>query len=272
MRRLAQALGLALGLGLVVGALLLFWVFRVEPELWDTRTYTLEDADLAGLTVVFLSDLHPASHQRERLQRIVQHANALQPDIILLGGDYIKGRSDTTSLPIETVVEELGKLQAPLGVYAVMGNHDLWYSKQRVLAAFEKNGIPVLDNSHIVLDEGKIPFTLAGVDDLWDGKPDLEKTLAGVQGPVILLSHNPELFPSVPGSVNLTLSGHTHGGQVQFPYTGVVLTPVKQKYSFGLFEENGNTIIVSTGIGTSVLPVRFMCVPEVVRIRFVPEA
>ncbi len=262
---------LGLGLCVVVGCVLLFWVFSVEPNMLDTRRYTVEDNALAGLNVVYITDLHVGPKQKERLQSIVHHANALKPDLVVLGGDYVKGRSDKTTLAIEILAEELGKLQAPLGVYTVLGNHDVWYGKQRVIDAFEKRGIPVLENKNVPLAKGDIAFHLAGVEDFWEGKPDIPKTLQGVTGPVLLLSHNPDLFPDVPEHVNLTLAGHTHGGQVVFPFIGALFIPAKREYASGRITEGNKCMLVSTGVGTSILPVRFNCVPEVVHIQFVEE-
>lgn len=262
---------LGLGLCVIVGCVLLFWVFAIEPKMLDTRQYTVEDNALAGLNVVYITDLHVGPKQKERLQEVVRHANALKPDLILLGGDYVKGRHDKTTLAIEVVAEELGKLQAPLGVYTVLGNHDMWYGQQRVIDAFEKNGIPVLENKNVLLQKGDMVFYLAGVQDLWEGKPDIAKALQGVTGPVLLLSHNPDLFPKVPENVSLTLAGHTHGGQVVFPFIGALFIPAKREYASGRIVEGNKTMLVSTGIGTSILPVRFNCVPEVVNIQFVEK-
>ena len=125
------------------------------------------------------------------------------------------------------------------------------------------------NNNTFVQTEDK-GFFIAGVEDLKTGRPDVKKALKGINGAVILLTHSPDVFEDVPDSVNLTLAGHLHGGQVRIPFIGAIFCPSKfgTKYACGYFEENNKKMYVTTGIGTSKLPIRFLCIPEIVVIDF----
>ncbi len=257
-------------IGIVLGAGMLLWAFGIEPKLLMPRFYRLPQQNLAGLRIVFISDLHIAPNQRGRLQKIVREANKSEPDIIILGGDYVKGHKGTTSMPPEKIAAELRKLQAKNGIFAVLGNHDWYLDGEKVRQALQQAGIPVLENENISLQTGRGELTIAGAADYTMRIPDLEKTLKGAHAPVLLVTHSPDIFPQVPKNVMLTLAGHTHGGQVAVPFIGPLLIPSDfgRRYAGGLIEEDGKKMIVGRGLGTSLLPVRFNCPPEIVIIDF----
>ncbi len=159
---------------------------------------------------------------------MVEVVNASQPDAVLLLGDFvIQGVAGGRFVPPETIAAQLARLRAPLGVYAVLGNHDWWLDGPRVARAFTGAGIPILDHVAISLRRDRSPVWLAGIADLWEGRPDVAATLARVtdDAPVIAMTHNPDIFPAIPSRVCLTVAGHTHGGQVAFPFVGPPVVP-----------------------------------------------
>lgn len=243
--------------------LLVYSVF-VEPNILTVRKIKLNNEALKGLRIVFASDFHIKPHERLRLKRVVRKINAQNADIVLLGGDYVNGHKKGTTLLPSDIAEELAKLQSKLGTVAVMGNHDGWQGKKEIIEEFEKVGISVLENAGKDYER----FSVAGVEDLQTGMPDINRALKGCKKPVILLSHTPDIVEKIPSDVTLTLAGHTHGGQVVLPVKGAITVPSKYgtKYAYGLFENE--RMYVSRGLGTSILPLRFNCFPEIVVIEF----
>ncbi len=222
-----------------------------------------------GLRIALLSDLHIGSPHVgiDKLQKVVECTNAEGPDLIVLLGDFVTGgpggRHNGDFVEPEKTAAELKKLRAPLGVYAVLGNHDWWYDGERVGQALTHAGIPVLENQAARIG-GR--FWLGGIADLWTREPDIAGTLAQVSNadPVILITHNPDIFPEVPARVGLTLAAHTHGGQVDLPVIGRVVTTSKLGYVAGEYVRQGRHLFVTTGIGTSIMPVRLGVPPEIV--------
>ena len=259
-----------LAIAAVFGAGALFWAFGIEPKLLTVRFYRFSLQNLSGLRIVFISDLHIAPSHRKRLQKIVQKVNKLSPDVIILGGDYVKGHKGATSMPPEEIAAELQKLDAESGVFAVLGNHDWYLDGEKVRQALLKAGITVLENKNISVKTRFGMLTIAGAADYTMRVPDLNKSLENARTPVLLVTHSPDIFSEVPPEVMLTLAGHTHGGQVALPFIGPLLVPSDfgRRYAGGMIEENGKKMIVGRGLGTSLLPLRFNCPPEIVVIDF----
>jgi hypothetical protein len=159
-------------------------------------------------------------------------------------------------------------LRPPLGTFAVLGNHDWWNDGERITKALRQAGLSVLENESRRIERGGKSFWVAGVADMWTRQPDIAGSLAQVlkDDPVILITHNPDIFPEVPPRVSLTLAGHTHGGQVNFPLVGRPIVPSNfgQRYASGHVVEGGRHLFVSDGIGTSIIPVRFRVPPQIV--------
>lgn len=143
----------------------------------------------------------------------------------------------------EASARVLRSLQAPLGVYAVLGNHDWWFDGTRVRKALEAEGIPVLEDRAIPLMFHHTSIWLAGVSDFWEAAHDVRRALSGVDetSPVIVVTHNPDVFPEIPGRVTLTIAGHTHGGQVAVPGWGRPVVPSQfgERYAIGHIVEGG---------------------------------
>jgi predicted MPP superfamily phosphohydrolase len=250
-------------------AALALWAFVVEPQRLVVHRETLTIPGWAPrppLRIAVAGDLHAGSPWTgtAKLRRVVRAMNEARPDVIVLLGDYvIQDVIGGRFMPPETIAGELRSLHAPLGVFAVIGNHDNWLDGKRVAAALRAAGITVLED-----EVARTPtFTLAGVSDLWTAPHKLDATLAKVTGPepIILLTHNPDLFPHVPARVSLTLAAHTHGGQVNLPLVGRLIVPSAfgQRFAAGHIVEGGRHLWVTTGVGTSILPVRFGVPPEV---------
>ena len=262
----------ARSIGAVV-VLLGLWAFWLEPASLSVAQAELS-LDWSGdtpLRVAVLADLHVGSpfNGMANLRRTIDLTNAAKPNLICILGDLvITGVRGGHFVPPEDIAAELARLRAPSGVFAVLGNHDDWLDHDRVKRALESNGIPVIEETAVRLATAAGPVWVAGISDLWMGRPDIATALAGVPddgSPVLLLTHNPDVFPDVPARVTLTLAGHTHGGQVRFPFVGAPIVPSRfgQRFAAGHLVEGGRHLFVATGVGTSILPVRFRVPPAV---------
>ena len=225
---------------------------------------------LAGLKIAVISDLHGGAPfiDTAKIDSVVAMTNAARPDLILLAGDYAGHVWGSHPLPVETIAQHLKPLSAPLGVYAVLGNHDhIVEGALRVRRALEQNGIVVLANDHVPLRTPKGALTLVGIDDADSFHADPAQAVAGLpeNKPVLCLTHSPDIFPYIPAICALTVAGHTHGGQVLLPLVGRLIVPSAygQRYAIGTIREQGRVFFVSSGIGTSVIAVRFGVPPEI---------
>jgi len=268
LRVAADAIILLLGL-------MLFWGFFIEPNRLVVRQETIEidnwPQSLDGLRIAVISDLHVGGSfiDDKKLRSIVDRTNQLQPDIIILLGDYMSSNGwIRRRVEPEVFAPILKNFSAPLGTYSVLGNHDSWYDGQKVRAGLEQNGIKVLENEVVQINTRGTSFWLVGLADLWTRPQLIQETLAKVpEGQtVIALTHNPDIFPRLPARVPLLLAGHTHGGQVRFPLIGSVVESSRygERYERGHVFENNHHLFVTTGIGTSIMPVRFGVPPEIV--------
>jgi predicted MPP superfamily phosphohydrolase len=232
------------------------WAFVIEPARLTVRRITLRIPNWRhehqDIKIAVLSDLHVGSPFTglEKIQQVVALTNAERPDLVVILGDYvIQGVVGGTFVAPEPIGEVLKGLSAPLGVVSVLGNHDWWYSGRRVTSALAKAGIVVLENQAYPIQFNGKPFWIVGIADLWTRMPDIDAALLQVKddSPVILITHNPDIFPIVTQRVSLTLAGHTHGGQVNLPVLGRLLVPSKfgQRYAQGHIVEGGRHLFVS---------------------------
>ena len=254
-----------------------------------------------NLKLAVVADIHACEPWMglDRIRRFVARTNATNPDAVLLLGDYVAGqRMSRMSSPVPRAgwANALAELSAPLGVHAVLGNHDWWEDRELqstrsgivpARTALEDAGIPVYENGAVRLMKDGEPFWLAGLGDQWaywptadeypafvkggrigyTGVHDLSGTLAKVNdgAPVILMAHEPDIFPEVPDRVALTISGHTHGGQIRVAgFAPIVPSKYGRRYVYGHIVENGRNLIVSGGLGCSGFPLRFGSQPEIV--------
>lgn len=263
-----------LGVLSAVFGMLAVWAFFLEPRRLVVHREALDvpswRPELAGLRVALISDLHVGSPYwgLDRLRSLVATTNAEQPDLVLLAGDYtINGVAFGTKIAPEAIAEVLGGLRAPLGVVAVLGNHDWIRYGDRIRAAFSSRGIVVLDNEvHVVQRGGRLLFLVGLADEIMRPQ-SVARTVESVPSgeTSLVLVHEPDVFMNVGPRPSLTLAGHTHGGQVVLPLLGrpVVSSIHGERLAAGHVVDGGRHLFVTTGVGTSIFPVRFGVPPEV---------
>ena len=257
---------------------LLVWGYRTalaDPVVRHAE-YNLPGYQGTPLTALLISDIHVAGPDMPpaRLARIVGQINALRPDVVLIAGDLVSDkRSATRSYSMAEAVAPLAALRPRIGTFAVLGNHDHWRDAKEAAAALGAAGIVLLSNAA----KRAGPLAIGGLDDDYTGRADLPRTLAAlrnVAGVPILLSHSPDPFPGVPAGPILMVAGHTHCGQIRLPLIGPLATMSDhgRRYACGLMREDGKTLIVGAGLGTSIAPLRLGAVPDMWLIRLVPDA
>lgn len=240
--------------------------YRFTPPGFPKRAKPLRIAAIADLHAV--EPWMPLS----RIEEIVRATNALEPDLIVLLGDYVSAiprRLRSGIVPMQVWGGALAKLSAPLGTFAVLGNHDWYHEPEAVRAALAGNGIPVFENEAKKLKTADgFEFWLAGLGDQVARRDDLASTMRAItdDAPALLLAHEPDIFPQVPERISLTLCGHTHGGQIRVPFLGPLIVPSRYgaRYAYGHIVEQGRHLVVSGGLGCTFLPVRFAMPPEIV--------
>lgn len=252
---------------------LALWAFVIELNLLSVTQAEIRLPALPpafdGTRIVAIADIHGGSRFTGpgKIARVVRAANEQNPDFIFLLGDYVTGNIKKTPNMSE---QEIAKLLAPLharyGVYAILGNHDWWVSGTRgVSNALKSAGIHLIDDQIVPIEKDGARIWLAGIPDLWIRKRHDFTSLIPNTGFIIGLTHNPDVFPVLQPPIPLLFAGHTHGGQVRLPFIGRPIVPSSygQRYAAGLIEENGRHLYVTTGVGTSILPVRFGVPPEI---------
>jgi len=261
------------------------YAFAIEPSFrLVVKHHTVRSAawpkDHPALRIGVIADLHACEPWMsvDRIDEIVARTNALEPDIIVVLGDLAAGlkRFRTRALAPEEWAVPLSRLRAPLGIHAVLGNHDWWTNVDAVRFGLSRAGIPIYENDAIPIRYRRRRFWLAGIGDQiahqtptggFRGVDDLAGTLAQVDNddPVVLMVHEPDIFVDVPDRVAVTLAGHTHGGQVRVPGLGrpVVPSAYGQRFAYGHIVEDNRDLVVSGGLGCSILPVRFGVPPEI---------
>lgn len=218
------------------------------------------------VTVLLMSDIHVAGPDMppERLRRVVRQANALQPDIVLIAGDFISEKRVATNVySMAEAIQPLEGLRPRIGTFAVLGNHDHWADAGGARTALRKAGVRLLENDAVKAG----PLAIGGIDDDFTGRADVPRTAArlkALSGPKLLLSHSPDPFPGLPGDIQLMLAGHTHCGQIALPLMGAITTMSRhgKRYACGLIRERGRTLVVTAGLGTSGLPLRLGAVSD----------
>lgn len=270
-RFLSWALGAGLALGVAASATAGYGLV-LEPGWLQVKRIPVAlpglPPALDGLTIAHLTDLHWGRYTGLReIRAAVEAANALEPDLVVLTGDYVLGSADYAG----PCAAELAALRAPLGVYSIPGNHDHWTNIATVGGALAAAGLPLMRNEARRLEVAGAALWLAGLDDVYERYDDLESALALVppDEPVLLLVHEPDFAmraAAAPWSILLQLSGHSHGGQVRLPFLGPPILPrLGRIYPAGLQAVAGTALQVYTNCGVGVIspPVRLNCRPEV---------
>jgi hypothetical protein len=247
------------------------WAGWIEPRRLVVRDVELElphwPPRLDGLRAGVLSDLHAGVPHMglDKIARAVDALNDRAPDVQLLLGDHLDSSQPwRRRLAPEVVAAEIARLRAPLGTISVIGNHDWRNAGDRIWRALVAEGVTVLEDRAVELANG---LWVAGLGDMRHRRPEVAEALREVPpgAPVIVLTHDPDMFPEIPEQVALTLAGHTHGGQVAIPVLRRPMLPSHygERYARGHIVEHGRHLLVSSGLGTSGLPIRLLAPPEV---------
>jgi len=256
------------------------YAFFIEPNRLVLHQETIQidnwPPELNGLRIALIGDIHTGGPfiNEKKLHQIVELTNQQNPDLIVLLGDYVSPDSwHSHRVEPEVTAGILKDLHAPLGVYSILGNHDWWYNGAKVRQALEANGIRVLDEEVAEVKWRGRSFWLIAFADLWTRPQHIQETIrkAPEGATTIGLSHNPDIFIHMPRTMPLMLAAHTHGGQVRLPLIGTPITPsyFGPRYTAGHVFEDGHHMFVTTGIGTSILPLRFRVPPEIVMLTIV---
>jgi predicted MPP superfamily phosphohydrolase len=259
---------LAAGAGFAAGAAITHKALTERFRLTVTRgVFGIRNLppDLDGLTLAHLTDLHAGPHTPiEFIREAVRLTNQLQPDVVLLTGDYVEEDGEH----LAACAEVLAGLRVPLGAYAALGNHDHEVGAELVVEALQTAGLRVLRNASAPLGRGAGRLWVVGLDDTAGYWGDFRAALADVPPgePVVLLSHIPDVLPKAAAlDVDLVLAGHTHGGQVQIPAIGAPHAPVRLGAAFvsGSRRKRHTRMQINRGIGTTTWPIRYGCPPEI---------
>lgn len=252
------------GAGLAAG-----YPFFIERYIVLTNTHTIPVPNLPrefeGFRITQITDIHYGFLVPEKIvERVVSKANQCQTDIIVCTGDYIHERNSVVQ--INTVWPILEKLSAPAGVFSVLGNHDHWGDTDRSIYWLDRTGQNIRHRSVPVKRNGK-RIWIGGAGDLWEDENGIDEAFENVPGEEckICLAHNPDTADlNYDTRIDLMISGHTHGGQVDIPFVGPPILPVQNKrYSSGFIRSKKTNLFISKGIGWSIIPVRFNCYPEI---------
>src|SRR5687768_15249638 len=275
-----------------VCALCLFYSYFIEPNRLVVTDETIDikglDPSFDGLRIAVISDIHGGSNgaSAENIRRLVETTNAQNPDMIVLLGDYVSQghtrqpvRDRPLRMAVSEIADNLSGLRAKHGVFAVLGNHDGWYGDAEIAAELTRVGYRVLQNEIAIIRHNEMPLRVFGLKDQLklDSWRTFDSTVRATvasypkEGPIIVLEHSPDMFnilnywKNLNPDFKLMFAGHTHGGQVWLPILGAPLVPSSfgQRYTRGHIQEEGIDMFVTSGVGTSILPFRFMVPPEV---------
>ena len=255
-----------------------YWNATRDPIV-RRATLTLADWPQGAppVSLLLISDTHVAGPDMppSRLRRIFDSLNKLNPDVVLLAGDFISEKRVATRLyPPDELTAPFAVLRSWLGVFAVMGNHDHWSNAPAIAAGFRKANVVVLSNEAVRVG----PVIIGGVDDEFTGHDNLAATFAAMdalgRGPRVILSHGPDIVPHLPAPVAFVAAGHTHCGQIALPVIGAItyVSRYGSRFACGLINDRGQRVVVAAGLGTSIVPLRFGAPPDVWLITLAPPA
>lgn len=268
-----------IALGLIALVSVKAWTDTMATPIVQRTSVKLENfpAGTPPVTIALISDIHVAGPDMppSRLRKIVSQINDLEPDYVMIAGDMVSEKRTATHIyTAAQITAPLQDFDDRIVKIAVPGNHDHWFDMEGIRGGLLKAGFVVLANEAAQFG----PLIVGGLDDDYTGRADLPATLAGMtsvsgeaapeetpSGGRILLSHSPDPFPDMPRNFGLMLAGHTHCGQWRYPWGGAPATMSKygDRYACGRVNENGNSVIVGAGLGTSLLPIRFFTRPEI---------
>ncbi len=273
MKLLLKRIAFVFGLIIFILTSIAFYSYYIEPNRLIVHEENLKvpnwSANLDRFKIVAISDIYGGAHfiTEEKIRRIVELANAQNSDLIVLLGDFVsqtQGRGSDLKMPSEIIAENLKNLTAKYGVYAIIGNHDWWYDEKKVRRELEAAKIKVLENEVAAIQVNGETVNMWGIEDYWKhSKVPLEAfNQIAVKKNIIALTHNPDSLLKSPPEISLMLAGHSHGGQVNFPFYGGYPFVNDRRFMAGEAEFDGRKVFVTNGIGTSGPPIRFGVPPE----------
>lgn len=262
---------------LVLFAALVSDIFVYEPyfalHTSDSVIYSKKwPKELENLKIAVISDFHAGAlfYDKWRMRKVVELVNKEKPDMVLLLGDYFNRYFYNTSMDYEKFAEYLLEIEAPLGKFAVTGNHDTYMGTEKIEEQLSRAGVKFLRNKSAKVETKNGDFYVAGIPDFGTDIFNLQKAFEDVPegGPCIFLTHDPSVFPALPRKAAVTFAGHSHGGQFRIPFYGPFLKGVINLYtefsSDGLLvNHRDDPIFITRGIGTSSIPARFFCTPQI---------
>jgi len=275
MKKWLKRISLGISLLLTLIGIVAVYGFYIEPRrlivTQNTLTVPNFSPTLNGLKIVAISDIHGGSAivTEEKLRKVVETANAQNPDLVVLLGDYVSqidGKHSDLKMPIETIADNLRGFKAKYGVYGVIGNHDWWFDDKRVTEEFEKADINILENEAEPIKIGEETVWIWGIEDYWRGRRvPLQNSYDKIptKKNILAITHNPDSLLKAPGDISIMFAGHSHGGQVYIPLYGREAFVNDERFMYGHAEVDGKNIFVTAGIGTSIIGFRFLVPPEI---------
>ncbi|HSJ87930.1 MAG TPA: metallophosphoesterase [Anaerolineales bacterium] len=249
--------------------------FLIEPGLFQVERVRLKlkrlPRSFSGIRIAQISDIHMGGWMnQERLQEVMDLITEEKPDVLLITGDFLIGHQfdETSPQLLQDLITVLSPLSQAIPTFAVLGNHDYWTNAEAVRNMFSTCGIRDLTNTVFTLTRANVHLHICGVDDIWEGVPNLELIASQLtyNSVSILLAHEPDFADKSArtGSFDLQVSGHSHGGQVVLPFLGPPIRPyLGRKYPSGLYKIGEMYQYTNRGVGMAGLPVRWNCRPEI---------
>jgi uncharacterized protein len=275
MKKWLKRISLGILLLLIIVGIVAVYGFYIEPRRLIVTENSLKVPNfslaLNGLKVVAISDIHGGSAHvtEEKLRKIVETANAQNPDLIVLLGDYVSqidGKNSDLKMPIKTIASNLQGFKARYGVYGIIGNHDWWFDDKKVELEFERAGIKILENETESIQIGEETVWIWGIEDYWRGRRvPLQSSYDKIptKKNIIAITHNPDSLLKAPGDISIMFAGHSHGGQIYIPFYGREAFVNDERFMYGHAEVDGKNVFVTAGIGTSIIGFRFLVPPEI---------
>lgn len=259
-------------------AAMMTWSFVIEPNfLLESEEVEMKvekfPESLGELRVLLFADMHMGMFPNDyyRFEKIVEAANALNPDIIFLLGDFFNGGQFYSKMNVSDCANFLKRLKSKYGIYGIYGNHDSYADPILATHAMKKAGVKILCDSSVLVKTPKGNFYVAGIMDPRTMPYSIPRALENVPegAPCVLLSHSPRIYFEIPQSVSVTFAGHTHGGQIHFPFFGPITanSGLGLDFAEGRVNKNGSEIYITSGVGTSRLPARFLCPPKLTLVK-----